>query len=71
MTVLAFQLSNETFMFWLLVIIAVCFAVMALSMVSIAYMVFRAVGVVIQFQQKAEPLIQAANNIGSQGKEIA
>ncbi len=71
MTFLAFQLSNEASLFWILVIIAICFAIMALSMAFIAFMVFRVVGLVMQLQQKVEPLIQSANQISAQGKEIA
>lgn len=71
MTVLAFQLNNEASLFWILVIIAVCFAVMALSMAFIALMVYRVVGLVLQLQQKVDPIIQTANNLSAQGKEIA
>ena len=71
MTVLAFQMGNEASLFWILVIIAFCFAIMALSMATIAFMVYRVVGLAQQLQAKTEPLIQSANNIAAQGKEMA
>ena len=70
MTVLAFQLGNEASLFWILVVIAACFAIMAVSMAVIALMVYRVFGLVHQVQAKTEPLIQSANNIADQGKEI-
>lgn len=71
MPVLAFQISNEASLFWILVIIAVCFAVMAISMLSIAVAVFRVVGLVRDVRERVEPLMQTANQISLQGKEIA
>jgi hypothetical protein len=71
MNFLAFQLNNDASLFWILVIIAICFAVMAFSMIFIAFMVYRAVGMVGELKEKTEPLIQSANNISAQGKEIA
>lgn len=71
MTFFAFQMSNDNSLFVIMVIIAICFAIMAIAMAMIAIMVFRMVGVVREVQQKVEPLIQSANNISVQGKEIA
>lgn len=75
MTLLAFQLSNEASLFWILVtilaIIAICFVAMAISLIFVALQVRRVVGIAGQLQQKAEPLIQSANNLGVQAKEIA
>lgn len=71
MTILAFQFNPNDPMFWIMAIIAVCFVVMAISMLAIAVMVSRVVGLVRQVQERTEPLIQSANNISSQGKEIA
>lgn len=71
MIILAFQFSNEASLFWILVIIAVCFAIMALSMATIALLVFRVVSMARGIQEKVEPLIQKANDISAQGKEIA
>jgi methyl-accepting chemotaxis protein len=71
MPVLAFQLSNETSLFWILVIIAVCFALMAISMLAVAIAVLRVVGIVRRLHERIEPLMQTANQISAQGKDIA
>lgn len=69
-TVLALQLANDASLFWILVIIAACFVVMALSLAFVALMVSRVVAVVGQLQQKVEPLLLTANNLSRQGQEI-
>jgi methyl-accepting chemotaxis protein len=71
MTVLAFQLSNETSLFWILLIIAICFIVMAAAMATLAFTVLSAVRKVMELQQRVEPLIKSVNNISLQGREIA
>jgi methyl-accepting chemotaxis protein len=65
------KMTNEASLFWILVIIAVCFAVIAISILIIAFMVLRVVGIVREFQHKIEPLLTSVNNISAQGKEIA
>jgi len=52
-------------------IIAVCFVVMAISMIVIATIVRRIVGTVNRLEEKVEPLILKVNVLSDQGKLIA
>ena len=71
MTFLAFQMRTDDPLFWIMVIIAICFIVMACAVAGLVIAVFRVVGMVKQLQEKTEPLIQSVNNISAQGKEMA
>ena len=60
--------------FWMMIssmIIAVCFIVMAISLVGIAIVVRKVVKTVNRVEQKVEPLINQVNLISEQGKEVA
>jgi hypothetical protein len=68
---LAFQMSTNDPLFWILVIIAASFIVIALAMVAIAVFVSRAIGSVKRREQKLEPLMERVTVMSDQGKEIA
>ena len=60
--------------FWMMIasiIIAICFIVMAGALITIAFIVKRAVGTVLRLEEKVEPLIGKVNQMSEQGKEIA
>ncbi|MBC7798803.1 MAG: hypothetical protein H7Z37_18190 [Pyrinomonadaceae bacterium] len=71
MTFWAFQMSTNDPLFWILVIIAICFVVMALTIATLGFAVFRVIGIVQGLQTKIDPLIKSAGAISVQGKEIA
>jgi uncharacterized protein YoxC len=71
MTHLALQVNTNDPLFWILVIVAVSFLVVAIAMIFIAVYVSRAVGSVNRLEQKAEPLIEHLNFLSEQGKQIA
>jgi uncharacterized protein YoxC len=68
---LVFQMSTNDPLFWILVIIAASFIVIALAMVAIAVFVSRAIGSVKRMEQKLEPLMERVTVMSDQGKEIA
>jgi hypothetical protein len=65
------QMSTNDPLFWILVIIAASFFVMAIAMVSIAVFVSRAVKSVNRLEQKFEPLLERVTAISEQGKQVA
>ena len=71
MSTLAFQMSTNDPLFWILVIIAASFIVIALAMVAMAVFVSRAIGSVKRMEQKLEPLMERVTVMSDQGKEIA
>ena len=54
----ALQFNTNDPMFWVMVVIALSFIVMAIAMVSIAVFVNRAVQAVTRMEEKLEPLIE-------------
>jgi uncharacterized protein YoxC len=68
---LAFQMSLNDPMFWVMVVIALSFIVMAIAMVAIAVFVNRAVKSVGKLEDKMEPLIERVTVMSEQGKLIA
>ena len=59
MTSLALQMSTKDPMFWVMVVVALSFIVIAIAMVAIAVFVNRAVKTVGRVEQKLEPLVEA------------
>lgn len=60
--------------FWMMIssmIIAVCFVVMAVSLIGIAIVVRKVVSTVNRVEKQVEPLINQVNLISEQGKEVA
>jgi uncharacterized protein YoxC len=71
MIALAFQITTDDPMFWIMVVVALSFIIIAAAMVAIAVFVSRAVQSVNRLEQKLEPLIQRLTVISEQGKQIA
>jgi len=71
MTSLAFQMSTNDPLFWIMVIIALSFIIIAAAMVAIAVFVSKAVNSVNRLEQRVEPLIDRMTVISDQGKQIA
>ena len=71
MSTLAFQMSTQDPMFWVMVIIAASFIVIAIAMVAIAVFVNRAVRSVNRMEAKMEPLLERVTAISEQGKQVA
>lgn len=78
MTFPALQMSTNDPMFWVMVIIAVSFAVIAAMMVMLALIVSRAVRAVARLEERVEPVVgrvaelsQQVTQIAQQGKEVA
>jgi methyl-accepting chemotaxis protein len=65
------QMSTRDPMFWIMVIIAASFVLMAIALILIAVYVSRAVKTVNQLEQKTEPLLERVTAISDQGKLIA
>ena len=65
------QMNTNDPMFWILVIIAASFLIIAIAMVAIAVFVSRAVKTVNRMEGKLEPLIDRVSLISEQGKQIA
>jgi hypothetical protein len=65
------QIRANDPLFWILVIIALSFVVMAIAMISIAVYVNRAVKSAARLEQKMEPLIDRVTILSDQGKQIA
>ncbi|HSK71689.1 MAG TPA: hypothetical protein VK892_08345 [Pyrinomonadaceae bacterium] len=60
--------------FWMMIasiVIAVCFVVMAIALIVIAFLVKKAVNTVSRVEERIEPMFSKVNAIGEQGKEIA
>jgi len=68
---LALQMSTNDPAFWVLVIVAVSFAVIAIVMVVIALVVARLARLVINVERKVEPLIERVGTLTDQVKQIA
>ena len=71
MVTLAFQITTDDPMFWIMVVVALSFIIIAAAMVAIAVFVSRAVQSVNRLEQKLEPLIERVTVISEQGKQIA
>jgi uncharacterized protein YoxC len=71
MVTLAFQITTDDPMFWIMVVVALSFVIIAAAMVAIAVFVSRAVQSVNRLEQKLEPLIERVTVISEQGKQIA
>ncbi len=71
MATFAMQISANDPMFWMMLVIAVSFIVIALAMVSIAFFVNRAVKSAGRLEEKLEPLIERVALMSEQGKQIA
>ena len=63
-------MSTNDPMFWVMVIIAASFIVIAIAMIAIAVFVSRAVKSVNRVEEKVEPLIARITAMSEQGKEI-
>ena len=71
MTLIAFQMSTNDPMFWVMVIIALSFILITVAMIAIAVSISRAVKSVTRLEQRLEPLIDRVTVISEQGKQIA
>lgn len=71
MTSLALQVNTNDPLFWILVIIAISFLVIAIAMIAMMVFVRRAVGAVSRLEQKLEPLVERLTVLSEQGKHIA
>ena len=58
-------------MFWIMVIVAASFFVIALAMIFLAVFVSRAVQSVHRLEQKLEPLLERLTVVSEEGKQIA
>jgi uncharacterized protein YoxC len=65
------QMNTNDPMFWVMVIIAASFLIIAIAMVAIAVFVSRAVKTVNRMEAKMEPLIERVSLMSEQGKQIA
>ena len=68
---LALQLTPRDPLFWIMVVIAASFIVIAIAMIAIAVFGKRAVQSVGRLENKIEPLIDRVTLISEQGKQIA
>ena len=71
MTALALQMSTNDPAFWVLVVVAVSFFIIAIAMIFMAVYISRAVKSVNRLEQKLEPLIEKLTFVGEQSKQIA
>ena len=71
MNPVALQMSTNDPMFWIMVIIAASFFVIAIAMVAIAVFVNRAVKSVHRVEERLEPLMERVTAMSEQGKQIA
>jgi uncharacterized protein YoxC len=71
MVMLALQMSTHDPAFWVMVIVAASFFVIAVAMVFMAVFVNRAVKSVNRLEQKLEPLVEKLTVVSEQGKQIA
>ena len=67
----ALQMSTNDPAFWVMVIVAVSFLVIACAMVAMAVFVSRALQTVNRLEQRVEPLMQKVTALSEQGKQIA
>jgi hypothetical protein len=65
------QMRPNDPMFWIMVVIALSFVVIAIAMIAIAVYVNRAVKSAARLEGKMEPLIERVTLISDQGKQIA
>jgi len=65
------QFSTHDPMFWIMIVIAVSFFVMAIAMVSMAVFISRVTQAVGRMEAKMEPLIERVTLMSDQGKQIA
>ena len=65
------QMSTGDPMFWIMVIIALFFFIIAMAMVAIALSVHRAIKTVNRLEERFEPLVLKVTELSEQGKEIA
>jgi uncharacterized protein YoxC len=68
---LAFQMSVNDPLFWIMVILTIAFIVVAIAMVAIAMFVNRAIKSVERLEQKVEPLVAKVSALSEQGRQIA
>ncbi len=68
---LALQVNTNDPMFWIMVIIAISFFVIAIAMVAMMIFVGRAVSTVNRLEHRMEPLIDRLTVLSEQGKHIA
>lgn len=71
MTSLALQMNTHDPAFWVMVVVAASFFVIAIAMIFMAVYVSRAVKSVNRLEQKLEPLIDKLTFVGEQSKQIA
>ena len=71
MTSLALQMSTNDPAFWVLVVVALSFFIIAVAMIFMAVYVSRAVKSVNRLEQKLEPLVAKLTFVGEQSKQIA
>ena len=71
MTSLALQMSTNDPAFWVLVVVAVSFFIIAIAMIFMAVYVSRAVKSVNRLEARLEPLVDRVTLISEQGKAIA
>jgi uncharacterized protein YoxC len=71
MTSLALQMSTQDPAFWVMVVVAASFFVIAIAMIFMAVYVSRAVKSVNRLEQRLEPLIAKLTFVGEQSKQIA
>jgi uncharacterized protein YoxC len=71
MVMLALQMSTNDPAFWVMVIVAASFLVIAVAMIFMAVFVSRAVKSVNRLEQKLEPLVEKLTVVSEQGKQIA
>lgn len=67
----ALQMSTHDPAFWVLVVIAASFAVIALAIVAMAVIVSRVVRTVNNLERRAEPLLERVGVLSDQVREIA
>src|SRR6266487_1601563 len=67
----ALQISPNDPMFWVMVVVAGSFLVIALSMIFITVFVSRAVKSLNRLEKKFEPLVERLNLLSEQGKQMA
>lgn len=67
----ALQMNTNDPLFWIMVMIAISFFVIAIAMIFMAVYVSRAVGTVNKLEQKLEPLLDRLTVVSEQGKLIA
>lgn len=67
-------MNISDYQFWIMIasiVIAICFVIMAVALIAVAFIVNKAVGTVSRLEEKVEPLIGKVNDISAQGKLIS